>query len=107
LGIVAERMVNALSAPLSGPAAALAFSGSVGAACTSDADLEPAELLRRADLAMYAAKRAGGNRFSIYDPSVHGSRPRRRVRRAGPGGAGGSGSGSGAASGSMAPLGAA
>jgi diguanylate cyclase (GGDEF)-like protein len=107
LGIVAERMVNALSAPLSGPAAALAFSGSVGAACTSDADLEPAELLRRADLAMYAAKRAGGNRFSIYDPSVHGSRPRRRVRRAGAGGAGGSGSGSGAASGSMAPLGAA
>jgi diguanylate cyclase (GGDEF)-like protein len=96
LGIVAERMVTALAAPLTGPGAGLSFSGSVGAACTSDTDLEPAELLRRADLAMYTAKRAGGNRFSIYDPAVHGSRPRRRTRRT-----------TGAPGGPMAPLSAA
>jgi diguanylate cyclase (GGDEF)-like protein len=84
LDIVADRVVAKLAQPLAGPAGRLPFSASVGAAATGDADLEPTELLRRADLAMYAAKRAGGNRFQIFDPAVHGrpARPRGRSRAA-------------------------
>ncbi len=72
LGTVANRVVRALAQPLSGPAAGLPFSASVGAVCTVDHSLEPTELLHRADLAMYAAKRSGGGRYVIYDPEQHG-----------------------------------
>jgi len=84
LATVADRMVRVLAEPLPGRAAKLPFGASVGAACTTDPDVEPAELLRRADLAMYAAKRAGGGRYEIYDPAVHGRgrAARRRARRA-------------------------
>ncbi len=81
LDIVAGRVVGKLAGPLPGPAGALPFSGSVGAACTDDANLEPTELLSRADLAMYSAKRAGGNRFEIFDPAVHRRPAQRRSQR--------------------------
>jgi diguanylate cyclase (GGDEF)-like protein len=41
-----------------------------GVAARMPGDDEPIELLRRADVAMYAAKAAGGNRWSWFDPSM-------------------------------------
>jgi diguanylate cyclase (GGDEF)-like protein/PAS domain S-box-containing protein len=72
LPMVAGRVVRALARPLSGAAGALPFSASVGAVCTADHALEPTALLHRADVAMYAAKRAGGGRYVIYDAARHG-----------------------------------
>ena len=71
VALVAERALRALHPPLPGAAAALPFGASIGAACTSDPELTAPELLHRADLAMYAAKRAGGGRFEIFDPERH------------------------------------
>jgi len=61
-------------------AASTAFTASVGGASTGDCKLDPTELLNRADLAMYAAKRAGGDRFTLFDARVH-----VRVRKRAPG----------------------
>jgi diguanylate cyclase (GGDEF)-like protein/PAS domain S-box-containing protein len=69
--LIAERALRAMRPPLTGPAASLPFAASIGAACTSDPELTPAELLHQADLAMYAAKRAGGDSFAVYDPEHH------------------------------------
>jgi diguanylate cyclase (GGDEF)-like protein len=71
VSVVAERVLQAIRSPLTGAAAGLPLSGSVGAACSSEPDLTPAELVHRADLAMYGAKRAGGDRHAVYDPAVH------------------------------------
>ena len=43
---------------------------SIGAALLSDADHSVEELLKRADMAMYAAKSAGRKRFKFYDPQM-------------------------------------
>jgi diguanylate cyclase (GGDEF)-like protein/PAS domain S-box-containing protein len=72
LGAIAQRALRALRPPLSGPPAALPFGASIGAACTTDPELAPTELLHRADLAMYDAKRNGGNGYAVYDPSRQG-----------------------------------
>lgn len=68
---VARRVLAAIRAPLTGAGAGQPLSASVGTACTAEPGLDPAELLQRADLAMYAAKRGGGDRHAVYDPAVH------------------------------------
>ena len=42
----------------------------VGIAHARDASLGPDELLRNADLAMYRAKKAGGNRAATYETAM-------------------------------------
>ncbi|HXW34394.1 MAG TPA: EAL domain-containing protein, partial [Acidimicrobiales bacterium] len=49
----------------------LAVSASVGIAFGADEDCTAAELVRNADLAMYEAKRAGGERVREYEPVMH------------------------------------
>jgi EAL domain-containing protein (putative c-di-GMP-specific phosphodiesterase class I) len=44
---------------------------SIGAAITLDADTEPDDLLRQADLAMYNAKTSGKGRIAFYEPEMH------------------------------------
>jgi diguanylate cyclase (GGDEF)-like protein/PAS domain S-box-containing protein len=74
---VAERMVAAIRPMVTVDDEQVLTSASVGVSilkvqgadrpAESDAD----ELMRDADLAMYAAKSAGGNRYAIFDPAMH------------------------------------
>lgn len=73
---VAERILEELEHPLTVEGLALDVSGSIGIAeyPTHSRDVEA--LLRRADVAMYAAKEAGGG-YEIYDPEMDRHSPAR------------------------------
>ena len=43
---------------------------SVGVSVSRDADADPEDLLREADVAMYRAKRAGGHRLELFDEEL-------------------------------------
>ena len=74
---VAERMQEALHAPLHGDSSEVVITASIGIAF-GGADLEGhEELLRDADLAMYRAKAGGKARYEIFDA---GSRATERAR---------------------------
>ena len=68
-GGVASALVDALAVPLVVAGTAVTTAISVGLA-TDDArsELAPDELLRRADIAMYVAKRGGGGRVHVFGP---------------------------------------
>ena len=70
--IVANRVVAALRAPLLLGHGEVAIGGSVGVAVVDDVNDAPKadELLRRADMAMYLAKRQGKGRYVIFDPGA-------------------------------------
>ena len=56
--VFAERLRRAAAWPFDLPSGRVAISASVGVASSSEPSDEPAELVRRADLSMYAVKRA-------------------------------------------------
>ncbi len=70
--VVAERIIETLRRPIPMGDAMVTIGASVGVAVVDDpADApEPEELMRRADMAMYLAKRQGKNRFVIFDESA-------------------------------------
>ncbi len=69
--IVADRIVHALSDPITLPSGASVRVGtSIGIARVSPADGVD-ELLRNADVAMYAAKGASRGGYAFFDPSMH------------------------------------
>jgi diguanylate cyclase (GGDEF)-like protein/PAS domain S-box-containing protein len=63
---IGDRIMRTLREPLK-DGYEVDVTGSVGGVFTSDPMVDPGELLRRADSAMYAAKRAGRDRFEIYE----------------------------------------
>ncbi len=65
---IAARLVDALHAPLP-VAGGITTSASVGVVSTREAQ-GAAEMLRHADLALYAAKGAGKGRWRSYEPSL-------------------------------------
>ena len=69
--LICDRVAKAIRAPLKVDARELQVTGSVGVVTTDDPLMDPGELVRRADVAMYAAKRAGRNRFELFDPDAH------------------------------------
>ena len=64
---VAERIIAALSRPYTVERRSLEVSASAGMALTRDGNSSPDELLRAADVALYAAKTAGRNRLVWFD----------------------------------------
>jgi diguanylate cyclase (GGDEF)-like protein/PAS domain S-box-containing protein len=57
-GLIAERLRAAAAWPFDLPVGRVVISASVGVSTSSDPSDDPAELVRRADLSMYAVKRA-------------------------------------------------
>jgi diguanylate cyclase (GGDEF)-like protein len=68
---LAERVLLALSAPMLVGGIEVSLGGSVGVAIATAADrMSGEDLLRAADLAMYAAKADGKRRYRTFDPSM-------------------------------------
>ncbi|MBT2555016.1 bifunctional diguanylate cyclase/phosphodiesterase [Arthrobacter sp. ISL-5] len=68
--IVAERIVESLNVPVWIEGSMLRPSLSLGLASMNEDALAASELLRRADVAMYAAKAAGKNRYMRFQPEM-------------------------------------
>jgi diguanylate cyclase (GGDEF)-like protein/PAS domain S-box-containing protein len=70
---VAERIIRAIRRPVRVEDDDMVISASVGVAIlkVQGAQADAEELLRDADLAMYAAKAAGRNQYAIFDPGMH------------------------------------
>jgi diguanylate cyclase (GGDEF)-like protein/PAS domain S-box-containing protein len=76
---VAHKIIQAIEAPASLDREDVTISASIGVALSSDPGVDPDTLLREADLAMYAAKRAGRGLVRVADGAAR--RPRLTVVR--------------------------
>jgi diguanylate cyclase (GGDEF)-like protein len=74
---IAARIVESLQEPLDLPGADAHIAASVGVAFSS-ADDGVEELMRNADVAMYAAKSAGKGRYMVFEASMHHAASERR-----------------------------
>lgn len=68
---VAERILENLRRPFDFGGAEGFIRASIGIATTSDSLDSPGELLRHADVAMYAAKGAGKGRYQMFNSGLH------------------------------------
>ena len=69
-GTVAERIIEALREPLRLEDCGMSISASIGIALSGPKD-GPDELLRNADVAMYAAKTSGKAHYELFEPEMH------------------------------------
>ncbi|MGW7402533.1 putative bifunctional diguanylate cyclase/phosphodiesterase [Streptomyces sp. NPDC054833] len=67
---LAERIMHALVTPISVDGRELLVRGSIGIVEGPAGERTPAEVLRSADITMYRAKSAGGNRSELADPEA-------------------------------------
>lgn len=67
---IAEDLVGSFAEPLAAAGSVVACSVSIGVVTTADAG-DAGELLQRADLALYVAKRAGKGRWCRYQAELH------------------------------------
>ncbi|MER6287532.1 putative bifunctional diguanylate cyclase/phosphodiesterase [Streptomyces sviceus] len=67
---LAARIMNVLLAPVRIDGRELTVRGSIGIVEGPAGERGPAEVLRSADITMYRAKSAGGNRFELADPEA-------------------------------------
>jgi diguanylate cyclase (GGDEF)-like protein/PAS domain S-box-containing protein len=73
---VAEELLECIRRPFMIGANELIVSASIGMVLC-DGDETPEEVMRHADTAMYEAKRAGGDRFDVFEPSMQAAIHRR------------------------------
>jgi diguanylate cyclase (GGDEF)-like protein/PAS domain S-box-containing protein len=74
---VAERIHEALAHPMTVGDRELIITTSIGIAQPANRSTDGADLLRNADAAMYAAKRAGRSRSQLFEPAMHDTAVRR------------------------------
>src|SRR5438105_1409804 len=67
---LAERVLAALRQPLRVGSAEVSMPASVGVSASQDPRADPETMLREADVAMYRAKGAGGERPELFDESL-------------------------------------
>lgn len=75
---VASQIVTTLSLPFEIEGHAVVISSSIGVAHYEDGITEPAELMKRADQALYSAKEEGRNQFALFAPEMDESAQNRR-----------------------------
>jgi len=68
---VAERITARLGLPFMVDGREVFISGSIGVAVGASHQMEPGQLLRQADLAMYQAKSQGKAHYAVHDGSTH------------------------------------
>ena len=68
---VADRVIEALKAPVLVQGQELTVGASIGVAAARTGGEAAQELLRNADVAMYRAKGSGKNRVSVFEPTMH------------------------------------
>ncbi|WP_207541236.1 bifunctional diguanylate cyclase/phosphodiesterase [Sabulicella rubraurantiaca] len=78
-GALAQRLISTLSEPLEVEGHQVLVGATVGIAFFPDHGTTPADLLRRADLALYRAKQAGRARHSFFEPSFDEAAHNRRL----------------------------
>jgi diguanylate cyclase (GGDEF)-like protein len=67
---LAATLCRVLAQPVATPDASFRLGGSVGVARFPEHGSDAAALLRRADLAMFSAKRSGRGRHALFDPAL-------------------------------------
>ena len=67
---LAERIIATVASPMLICGMEMRVGASIGIAQCAMQSVEPALLLRQADIAMYAAKQAGKNAYRVYDRSM-------------------------------------
>ncbi|WP_244539674.1 EAL domain-containing protein [Methylobacterium sp. 174MFSha1.1] len=75
---LAERIVQLLRRPFEVQGHEVGIGTSIGLAMTDESGLTTAELLRRADVALYQAKSSGRNGWRFFDPAMDADLQRRR-----------------------------
>ena len=70
LGRVAGKLLDALRHPILFQGRRIVITASLGISCFPEHGLEAEDLLRKADLAMYQAKRSSRDGFRIYAPAL-------------------------------------
>ena len=78
--LIGDRIIRSITAPYTGSGRDFSVTCSVGIVVTSDVAAEPDRLISQADLAMYEAKKAGRNRYQVYD-LAHCARAERNMLR--------------------------
>jgi diguanylate cyclase (GGDEF)-like protein/PAS domain S-box-containing protein len=68
---VARKILDAVAAPFKVEEHDVNVTASVGVAVFPQDAADPEELLKRADTAMYHAKKGGKNRYHFYSPEIH------------------------------------
>jgi len=67
---VASKITSLLSKPIPLETGEIQIGASVGVALSTLETKSPEDLVRRADMAMYEAKRVGGHRYHLYGPDL-------------------------------------
>ncbi|MDH5237239.1 MAG: EAL domain-containing protein [Acidimicrobiia bacterium] len=70
---MADRIIRRIAQPFDLQGRMVDTTGSIGLAVSDDAELDADALLRNADVAMYAAKGRGKNRFEVFEDAMHGA----------------------------------
>lgn len=69
-GAIAERVIEGLKAPFRVEGRDLVVSTSIGIATAGDRDVQPGDLIRDADLALYEAKARGRGTYAEFDQAM-------------------------------------
>jgi len=78
----AERIRRSLRSPIKIAGQEIVLTGSIGVAVYDGEETSHADLLKKGEIAMFRAKRAGADRIEVFTPDMRGDQDERRVLEA-------------------------